>query len=79
MLTVKESLPHELSPLGYHLSLLVKEKIWRGGFVDILSLLPSAEEFTLKSEKRDDKDDEKKRPVSFNNWLQGFCIFSGVL
>lgn len=39
---MKEALSCKISPLGFHLSSSVKEKIWRGEFVDILSLLPSS-------------------------------------
>lgn len=56
---LREALPGELSPLGYHLSTAVKEKIWRGEFIDILSLLPSSKEFLLKSDmKMDDRSEE---------------------
>lgn len=48
----KEVLPCEMSPLGFHLPLAVKEKIWSGEFLDILSLLPFAKEFLTKSDKR---------------------------
>lgn len=79
----KEALPCELSPLGYHLSNAVKEKIWRGDFIDILSLLPSSKEFLLKSDKRiDDRSEEDRRraiPRTFQNWLQAFCIFASVV
>lgn len=37
----KESLPFLLSPLSFHLSASVKDKIWKGDFIDILSLFPS--------------------------------------
>lgn len=33
---IKESMPCFLSPLGFHLSANIKEKIWKGEFVDIL-------------------------------------------
>lgn len=36
----KEALPCEISPLGYHLSSLIKEKIWRGGFRRYFILTP---------------------------------------
>lgn len=42
----------------------------------------SAKEFILKTEKKDNKaDDDRRRPMSrtFNNWLQAFFDFSGVL
>lgn len=78
---VKEAMICEVSPLGFHLSLTIKEKIWIQEYVDILSLLPSTKE-VLKSEKKsDDKDDERKRvaPKSFYNWVQAFSIYSSVL
>lgn len=48
---LKEALPCEVSPLGFHLGLAVKEKIWRGEFVDLLSLLPAFKDFTIRSER----------------------------
>lgn len=42
-----------LSPLGYHLSLSVKEKIWKGDFVDVLSLLPAAKDFIPKTDRKE--------------------------
>lgn len=45
---MKEVMLCEMSPLGYHLSLAVKEKIWRGDFIAILSLLPSYKDFMVK-------------------------------
>lgn len=64
---LKEPMACTISPLGYHLSITVKDKIWRGEFLDILSLLPSAKEFLIKDKK---EEDDRRRPVarSFNNW-----------
>ena len=78
---MKEVMPCEMSPLGYHLSTSVKEKIWRGEFMDILSPLPSQKDFMAKSEKNDKHEDDRRRPIprSFNNWLQAFCVFAGVM
>lgn len=63
------------------MSLAVKEKIWRGDFTDILSLLPLQKDFMGKLGKNDKQEDERRRPIprSFNNWLQAFCIFAGVM
>lgn len=41
---VKEALVCDMSPLGFHLSVTIKEKIWKHDYVDILSLLPSAKD-----------------------------------
>lgn len=81
----KEALTCEVSPLGYHLSLVVKEKIWKNEFVDILSLIPSTSTSFKDSPKVDkkseEKEEERKRfaPKSFYNWTQGFCIFASIL
>lgn len=44
-------------------------------------MLPSAKDFISKSDKKEDKDEDRRRLVSrlFNNWLQAFSIFSGIL
>ncbi|XP_077306286.1 uncharacterized protein LOC143925697 [Lithobates pipiens] len=80
---MKEALPCEISPLGFHLSSSVKEKIWRGEFVDLLSLLPSSKEFLSKldkkSEERSEEDRRRAVPRTFQNWLQAFCIFASVM
>lgn len=80
--SVKEVLPCEMSPLGFHLSHSLKEKIWKGEFIDILSLLPSSKEFLKLDKKSEEKaDEDRRRPVarSFSNWLQAFCIFSSIM
>ncbi|OCT70393.1 hypothetical protein XELAEV_18037311mg [Xenopus laevis] len=73
----------EVSPLGFHLTPSIKEKICRGEYIYLLSLLPASKEFLAKSDKRveDKTDEDRRRPIprSFNNWLQAFCIFSSVL
>lgn len=59
------------NPSG-HLRSGFKEKIWRGDYIDLLSLLPSSKDFIYKSDKKEDKmKEERMRPVtkSFNNWL----------
>lgn len=50
---MKEAMLCEMSPLRYHLSLAVKDKIWRGDFIDILSLLRSQKDFMVKLDKND--------------------------
>lgn len=78
----KEVMPCVLSPLGFHLSLNVKQKIWNGEYVDLLTLLPSSKEFTYKIVKGDEKNDDDKRKKcskSIYNWLQAFFIFSYFL
>lgn len=67
---MKEALSCELSPLGFHLNNAIKDKIWRGDYIDILSLLPSAKKNRLEK-KNGDKFEDRCRsvPRSFNNWL----------
>ena len=76
----REALPCTLSPLGYHLTAAMKEKIVRGEFVDLLSLLPSAKESLFK-DKKDERGDEDRRRLSrsFSNWLQAFLIYSSII
>lgn len=45
---MKDAMPCGISPLGYHLGTVVKEKIWKGEFIDILSLLPFHKDFAFK-------------------------------
>lgn len=45
---MKDIMPCEISPLGYHLSMSIMEKIWQGEFIDILSLLPFHKDFAFK-------------------------------
>lgn len=62
--------------------LSVKEKIWKGEFLDLLSLLPIAKDFIIKMDRRsEDSAEDRRRPVarSFFNWLQAFCIFSAIM
>lgn len=72
-------------PLGAHLKTEVREKIWKGEYVEIFSLLP-LEKFNLDRVKPDEskKEDEEKRryrliPRTFNNWLQAFAILASVI
>ncbi|MEE6519756.1 hypothetical protein FKM82_017498 [Ascaphus truei] len=71
-----------LRSLGVHLSKEVKEKIWAGDYVEILSLLPGYNEAVAKSEKKGEakKEDVEKRlfPRTFSNWSQAFGILAGV-
>ncbi|CAH2325458.1 Hypothetical predicted protein, partial [Pelobates cultripes] len=55
-------------PLGCHLKVEVKEKIWKGEFVEIFSLLPLEEFLDLKEEDKKDakKEEEEKR----RRWLR---------
>lgn len=77
---MKDAMPCEVSPLGFHLSLAVKEKIRKGEFIDILSLLPLHKDFMVRTDRRGDEEDRRRPiPQSFNNWLQAFCIYAGVL
>ncbi|OCT97070.1 hypothetical protein XELAEV_18009293mg [Xenopus laevis] len=61
----------QTTPLRLHLSSLVKEKIIRGEYVDLLSLLPSAKEF-VQTEKKGDSEEDRRRPVAF-------CINCNIL
>ncbi|PIO30965.1 hypothetical protein AB205_0195640, partial [Aquarana catesbeiana] len=72
-------------PLGAHLKAEVKEKIWKGEYVEIFTLLP-LEKFNLdrlKPEERKKEDEEKRRyrliPRTFSNWLQAFAILASVV
>lgn len=72
-------------PLGAHLKQEVREKLWKGEYVEIFSLLP-LEKFNLDRVKPDDskKEDEEKRryrliPRTFTNWLQAFAIMASVI
>ena len=72
-------------PLGTHLKAEVREKIGKGEYVEIFSLLP-LEKFNLDRVKPGNykKDDEEKRryrliPRTFSNWLQAFGILASVI
>lgn len=77
----KEALMCEVSPLGYHLSMAVKDKIHNRDYVDILTLLPNFKEIKSDKKSESERDEERKRIVSksFFNWLQSFCIYASVL
>lgn len=69
-------------PLGGHLALTVKEKIWRGEFVDLFSLLHTEPEPVPKvGEPERDQETVKKRKIDRNwtNWLYGYCIYMAVV
>lgn len=72
-------------PLGAHLKAEVREKIWKGEYVEIFTLLP-LEKFNLDRLKpvEGKKEDEEKRryrliPRTFQNWLQAFAILASVV
>lgn len=72
-------------PLGAHLRADVREKIWKGEYVEIFSLLP-LEKFNLDRVKPDEskKEEEERRryrliPRTFANWLQAFAILASVV
>lgn len=75
----KECIPCLMSPLGFHLHLNMKEKIWRGEFVDFAAILPPVRD-NAKYDRKDEKA-EDWRPVikTFYGWLQAFLIYSSVL
>lgn len=63
-------------PLGAHLKVEVREKIWTGEYVEIFSLLPKPDE----SKK---EEEERRRysliPRTFSNWLQAFVILVSLI
>ncbi|KAM3923887.1 uncharacterized protein RB166_012822 [Leptodactylus fuscus] len=72
-------------PLGAHLEQEVRDKIWKGEYVEIFSLLP-LERFNLDRAKKDEskKEEEEERryrliPRTFSNWLQAFTILASVI
>lgn len=77
----KEAVFFPPSPLGFHLPLAMKEKIVKGEFVDLISLLPSQREAVARRVEEKGGEEERKRslPKTFNNWLQGFGIFAAIL
>ncbi|XP_053159419.1 uncharacterized protein LOC128347977 isoform X2 [Hemicordylus capensis] len=69
-------------PLGDHLLPATKEKILKGEYVDIFSLLFREPEVKHKEgESCKDHAVTKRKPVekSWNNWLSGFTIYMGVV
>ena len=70
------------TPLGDHLTPAIKERIWKGNYIDVYELLNR--EYEVKElDKDDDKIKEKhrrKRPDrNWTNWVTGFTIYAGVL
>lgn len=72
-------------PLGSHLKQEVRDRIWKGEYVEIFSLLP-LEKVNLAKVKPDEskKEEEEKRryrliPRTFGNWLQAFNILASVI
>ncbi|XP_053152458.1 uncharacterized protein LOC128345096 [Hemicordylus capensis] len=69
-------------PLGGHLLPSVKERIWRGEFVDIFHLLFREPEPALKEwEQKKEETKPKHKPVEHNwaNWLSGYTVYMGVM
>lgn len=70
--------------MGAHLKPEVRDRIWRGDYVEIFSLLP-LEKFNLDHIRPDEskKDEEERRryliPHTFSNWLQAFAILASVM
>ena len=70
------------TPLGDHLTPAVKEKIWKGQFVDVFELLNRTVE-KADFDKADEADKErlkrKKPERNWTNWLSGYLIYAGVI
>lgn len=69
-------------PLGGHLALSIKEKIWRGEFVDIFSLLQVEPEPVQRiGEPLRDQEVVRQRKIDKNwtNWLNGYFIYASVV
>ncbi|OCT80037.1 hypothetical protein XELAEV_18026855mg [Xenopus laevis] len=71
------SLFNNIAPAANSGAKVPEEKIVRGEYMDILSLIPSSKDFKL--DKID--EDDRRRPMAhtFTNWLQAFCIYANVL
>ncbi|XP_053105449.1 uncharacterized protein LOC128324664 isoform X3 [Hemicordylus capensis] len=69
-------------PLGDHLLLATKEKIWRNEYVDMFSLLFRETE-PREGEKGDRRDRERIRyktvDRNWSNWLAGYMVYMGVV
>lgn len=69
-------------PLGGHLALSVKEKIWRGEYIDMFSLLHTEPEPVPKvGEPVRDTELTRRRKIDRNwtNWLYGYTIYMAVV
>lgn len=65
-------------PLGAHLKPEVKEKIWKGEYVEIFSLLP-LEKFNLDLANPEETSKYPLIPRTFSNWLQAYAILASVI
>lgn len=67
-------------PLGAHLKQVVREKIWKGVYVEIFSLL-LLDRVKPEDNKKEDKEKRNYRliPRMFQNWLQAFAILASVI
>lgn len=54
----KECMPCFLSPLGFHLPSSLKERIWKGDYIDLNMVIPLSREFS-KYERRDEKTENE--------------------
>lgn len=60
----RECMPRVPCPLGFHLSSALIEKIWKGDYIDLVTVLPLARDFSQRYGKQEDKlDEEKCKPV----------------
>lgn len=59
----------EFSPLRFHLSASTKDKIWKGDYIDLLSLLPYFKDNHLDKKDSDKSIDDRCKSASrsFNN------------
>ncbi|KAM8972339.1 uncharacterized protein RCH25_017994 [Pelodytes ibericus] len=73
-------------PMGAHLKQEVRDKIGRGEYVELFTLLP-LEKFNLDAVSKPDdhkKEDEERRryrliPRTFSNWLQAFSTLASII
>lgn len=70
-------------PLGTHLKSEAREKIWRGDYVEICSMLP-LEKCNLDWVKPNESEEEEWRwyrliLCMFSNWLQTFAILYSII
>lgn len=72
----------EALPLGDHLAPAVKEKIWKGKYVYLFSLLHMEPELESKVEEYSWEQQTVCKPkidCNWTNWLIGFAIYMGVV